>query len=186
LEFTRPPRGLTHANRLQLPAGKRATARLAVRQVRTRHRITVIRAALTGAGGAVRAATGRSACASTRSRRYGTAVELGVSHIDTADAYRPYLTNEIIYKTAKRADDAVLAATADQYIAYVPHFPLGGFPPLQSEMLELVAKRLDATPMAVAQSWPTAALAEHNADPLHLVGCPPARKHRRRSSNPAV
>jgi aryl-alcohol dehydrogenase-like predicted oxidoreductase len=29
----------------------------------------------------------------------------------------------------------------------------GGFSPLQSDVLELVAKRLDATPMAVAQSW---------------------------------
>jgi pyridoxine 4-dehydrogenase len=95
-----------------------------------------------------------------------TAVELGVSHIDTADAYRPYLTNEIIYKTAKRADDAVLAATADQYIAYVPHFPLGGFPPLQSEMLELVAKRLDATPMAVAQSW----LLQHSPNIMLIPG----------------
>jgi pyridoxine 4-dehydrogenase len=41
-----------------------------------------------------------------------TAVELGVNHIDTADAYGPYITN--------RADAAVLAATASQDIAYVP------------------------------------------------------------------
>ena len=48
---------------------------------------------------------------------------------------------------------AVLAATAEQHIAYVPYFPLGGFSPLQSDVLESVAKRLGVTPTAVAQSW---------------------------------
>jgi hypothetical protein len=31
---------------------------------------------------------------------------------------------------------AVLAATAKQHIAYVPYFPLGGFSPLLSDVLE--------------------------------------------------
>ena len=47
----------------------------------------------------------------------------------------------------------MLAATAEQHIAYVPYFPLGGFSPVQSEVLSSVAKRLGATPTAVAQSW---------------------------------
>jgi pyridoxine 4-dehydrogenase len=38
-------------------------------------------------------------------------------------------------------------------VCYVPYFPLGGFWPLQSDVLESVAKRLDAAPTAVAQSW---------------------------------
>jgi pyridoxine 4-dehydrogenase len=41
----------------------------------------------------------------------------------------------------------------EQGIAYVPYFPLGGFSPLQSEALDSVARRLEATPMAVALSW---------------------------------
>ena len=45
-----------------------------------------------------------------------------------------------IYNIASRADAAVLAATASQAIAYVPYFPLGGFSPLQSDVLESVAK----------------------------------------------
>ncbi len=57
------------------------------------------------------------------------------------------------YNIANRADEAVLAVTAEQHIAYVPYFPLGGFSPLQSDALESVAKRLGATPIAVAQSW---------------------------------
>jgi aryl-alcohol dehydrogenase-like predicted oxidoreductase len=43
--------------------------------------------------------------------------------------------------------------TARQGIAYVPYFPLGGFSPLQSDALESVAKRLEATPMTVALAW---------------------------------
>jgi len=42
---------------------------------------------------------------------------------------------------------------AAQSIAYVPYFPLGGFSPLQSETLNAVADRLDATPMGVALAW---------------------------------
>jgi aryl-alcohol dehydrogenase-like predicted oxidoreductase len=38
-------------------------------------------------------------------------------------------------------------------VAYVPFFPLGGFSPLQSETLNGVARRLDATPMQVALAW---------------------------------
>ena len=35
----------------------------------------------------------------------------------------------------------------------MPYFPLGGFSPLQSDALDAVAERLDATPMAVALAW---------------------------------
>jgi hypothetical protein len=40
---------------------------------------------------------------------------------------------------------------AEESIAYVPFFPLGGFSPLQSSALSTVAARLHATPMSVAQ-----------------------------------
>ncbi|MGH6993778.1 MAG: aldo/keto reductase, partial [Caulobacteraceae bacterium] len=40
-----------------------------------------------------------------------------------------------------------------QGIAYVPYFPLGGFSPLQSDTLGAVARRLHATPMAIALAW---------------------------------
>ena len=42
---------------------------------------------------------------------------------------------------------------AEQGIAYVPYFPLGGFSPLQSDTLSSVAARLDASPMSVALAW---------------------------------
>src|SRR5207237_9637842 len=70
------------------------------------------------------------------------------------------------YNIANRADEAVLVATAEQDIAYVPYFPLGGFSPLQSDVLEPVAKRLGATPVAVAQSW----LLQHSPNVLLIPG----------------
>ena len=57
------------------------------------------------------------------------------------------------FNIANRADEAVLAATAEQHIADVPYFPLGSFSPLRSDVLESVANRLGAASMAVAQSW---------------------------------
>ena len=48
---------------------------------------------------------------------------------------------------------ALIDSLAEQGIAYVPYFPLGGFSPLQSETLSGVAARLDTTPMAVALAW---------------------------------
>jgi aryl-alcohol dehydrogenase-like predicted oxidoreductase len=57
------------------------------------------------------------------------------------------------YNVAHRVDDGLIDSLATQGIAYVPYFPLGGFTPLQSDTLEHVAARLDATPMAVALAW---------------------------------
>jgi aryl-alcohol dehydrogenase-like predicted oxidoreductase len=58
-----------------------------------------------------------------------------------------------MYNLANRHDDALINDLADAGIAYIPFFPLGGFSPLQSETLNAVASRLDATPMAVALAW---------------------------------
>jgi pyridoxine 4-dehydrogenase len=54
---------------------------------------------------------------------------------------------------AHRNDDAFIDALAQQGIAYVPVFPLGGFMPLQSSALDRVAASLQATPMQVALAW---------------------------------
>ena len=58
-----------------------------------------------------------------------------------------------LYNLAHRQDDELIDTLADQGIAYVPFFPLGGFSPLQSEGLSTVAARLEATPMSVALAW---------------------------------
>lgn len=57
------------------------------------------------------------------------------------------------YNLANRADDALIDSLAEQGIAYVPYFPIGGFSPLQSDTLHAVAGRLETTSVAVALAW---------------------------------
>jgi pyridoxine 4-dehydrogenase len=57
------------------------------------------------------------------------------------------------YNLANRSDDAFIDNLAEQGIAYVPYFPLGGFNPVQSSVLDAVAVSLGVTPMQVAQAW---------------------------------
>jgi pyridoxine 4-dehydrogenase len=57
------------------------------------------------------------------------------------------------YNIAHRADDDLIEELAGQGIAYVPYFPLGGFSPLQSEILDAVAARQVVSPMIVAIAW---------------------------------
>ncbi|WP_175481271.1 aldo/keto reductase, partial [Curtobacterium sp. MMLR14_010] len=58
-----------------------------------------------------------------------------------------------LYNLARREDDALVDLTAEQGIAYVPYFPLGGFSPLQSDALDTVAARLDVPRLTVALAW---------------------------------
>jgi aryl-alcohol dehydrogenase-like predicted oxidoreductase len=57
------------------------------------------------------------------------------------------------YNLAHRVDDELIDSLAEQGIAYVPYFPLGGFSKLQSDTLSAVATRLESSPMSVALAW---------------------------------
>ena len=57
------------------------------------------------------------------------------------------------YNVAHRNDDALIKHLAEQGIAYVPYFPLGGFSPLQSSALDAAAASVQGTPMQVALAW---------------------------------
>ena len=70
-----------------------------------------------------------------------------------AQAITPVVCVQNFYNLARREDDELVDALADQGIAYVPYFPLGGFTPLQSDGLSAVAERLEASPMSVALAW---------------------------------
>jgi pyridoxine 4-dehydrogenase len=83
---------------------------------------------------------------------------LGVStasaeQIAEAQSIAPIVCVQNFYNVAHRDDDDLIDSLADQGIAYVPYFPLGGFSPLQSDELASVATRLQTTPMAVALAW---------------------------------
>ena len=88
----------------------------------------------------------------------GLIKHLGVStvtaeQIAEAQSIAPVVCVQNFYNIANRQDDSLVASLAEQGIAYVPYFPLGGFSPLQSDTLSTVAARLEATPMAVALAW---------------------------------
>jgi pyridoxine 4-dehydrogenase len=57
------------------------------------------------------------------------------------------------YNVAHRTDDAFIDALAAKGIAFVPYFPLGGFRPLQSPILDEVAAAVGATTRQVALAW---------------------------------
>jgi pyridoxine 4-dehydrogenase len=91
-------------------------------------------------------------------QRDGLIRHLGVSTVSAeqvaeAQSIAPVVCVQNFYNVAHRNDDELIDSLAAQDIAYVPYFPLGGFSPLQSDTLESVAARLEATPMAVALAW---------------------------------
>ncbi|BDI32224.1 oxidoreductase [Capsulimonas corticalis] len=91
-------------------------------------------------------------------QRDGLIKHLGLSTVNAeqiaeAQSIAPVVCVQNFYNIANRQDDALIDSLAEQGIAYVPYFPLGGFSPLQSDTLSQVAARLNATPMAVALAW---------------------------------
>jgi aryl-alcohol dehydrogenase-like predicted oxidoreductase len=57
------------------------------------------------------------------------------------------------YNLAVRHDDWIIDELADQAIAFVPFFPLGGFRPLRSPILDAAAATVGATTRQVALAW---------------------------------
>ncbi len=91
-------------------------------------------------------------------QRQGLIKHLGLSNVTSkqvADARKiaPVVCVQNLYNLAHREDDALIDELAKEHIAYVPFFPLGGFTPLQSSTLSDVARRLEVTPMQLAQAW---------------------------------
>ncbi|CAI9411818.1 aldo/keto reductase family oxidoreductase [Nocardioides sp. T2.26MG-1] len=83
---------------------------------------------------------------------------LGVSTVSAeqvaeAQSIAPVVCVQNAYNLANREDDELIDALAEQGVAYVPYFPLGGFTPLQSAELDAVATRLGASPLSVALAW---------------------------------
>ncbi len=91
-------------------------------------------------------------------QRQGLVRHIGLSNVTATQVKEGQGIAQIVcvqnqYNLAHREDDALIDALADDGIAYVPFFPLGGFSPLQSTALSQVAERLNATPMQVALAW---------------------------------
>jgi pyridoxine 4-dehydrogenase len=91
-------------------------------------------------------------------QRQGLIRQLGLSNVSPqqfaeARAIAPIVCVQNLYNVAHRIDDGFIDHLAEQKVAYVPFFPLGGFTPLQSSALDSVAASLHASPMLVALAW---------------------------------
>ena len=91
-------------------------------------------------------------------KRKGLIRQIGLSNVTPAQLAEEQSLTDIVcvqnfYNVAHRNDDLFIDDLARQKIAYVPFFPLGGFNPLQSGVLDDVAKSLGATSMQVALAW---------------------------------
>ena len=91
-------------------------------------------------------------------KRGGIIRHIGLSNVTPTQLAEAQKLTKIVciqnfYNVACRNDDAFIDDLAAQHIAYVPFFPLGGFNPLQSSLLNSVAEKLRKTPMQVALAW---------------------------------
>jgi pyridoxine 4-dehydrogenase len=91
-------------------------------------------------------------------KQEGLIRHIGLSNITPRQFQEARRITEIVcvqnfYNVAHRNDDAFIDALAQQGVAYVPFFPLGGFTPLQSSVLDHVAASMQASPMQVALAW---------------------------------
>ena len=91
-------------------------------------------------------------------QRQGLIRHLGISNatasqVREAQDIAPVVCVQNLYNVAHREDDALIDTLAEQGIAFVPFFPLGGFSPLQSTTLSEVAASIGATVMQTALAW---------------------------------
>ena len=91
-------------------------------------------------------------------KRQGLIRHIGLSNVTPRQLEEAQRITEIVciqnfYNVANRKDDVFIDALVPQGIAYVPFFPLGGFTPLQSSVLDQAAASLQVTPMQVALAW---------------------------------
>jgi aryl-alcohol dehydrogenase-like predicted oxidoreductase len=91
-------------------------------------------------------------------KHQGLVRHLGLSNVTPEQLAEAQTISEIVcvqnlYNIAQRKDDGFLDELAEQGIAYVPFFPLGGFSPIQSSVLNATAASLQVTPMQVALAW---------------------------------
>jgi pyridoxine 4-dehydrogenase len=91
-------------------------------------------------------------------KRKGLIRHIGLSNVTPKQLTEAQTVTEIVcvqnfYNVANRKDDTFIDDVTAQGIAYVPFFPLGGFTPLQSSVLDAAAASLQVTPMQLALAW---------------------------------
>ncbi|MEH0929699.1 oxidoreductase [Micromonospora sp. CPCC 205558] len=140
--------------------------------------LDVVNLRLGMAKGTMGAPLGAQFAALAELRQEGLIRHLGLSNVTLdqlteAQAIAPVVTVQNLYNLVNRQDDALVDRCAAENIAFASFFPLGGFTPLQSDILDGVAARVDASPQQVALAWllqrsPTTVLIPGTSSVAHL------------------
>jgi pyridoxine 4-dehydrogenase len=109
----------------------------------------------------------------------GLVRHLGLSNVTSAQIAEARKIAKVVcvqnhYNLVQRADGPLVDELADQGIAYVPFFPLGGFTPIQSSALSALAAKVRVTPMQLALAWLL-----HRAPNMLLIPGTSSRDHLR-------
>ncbi len=93
-----------------------------------------------------------------RMQEEGLIDHIGISTVDMEQVNKardiaPIVCVQNLYNLANRGDDGMIDRLAEDGIAYVPYFPLGGFTPLQSDALSEVAAEIGRSVQSVALAW---------------------------------
>ncbi|MFI9382816.1 oxidoreductase [Kutzneria sp. NPDC052558] len=91
-------------------------------------------------------------------REQGLIGQLGVSNVtadmlDEAQKIAPVVCVQNLYNIVHREDEALVRICAEQDIAYVPFFPLGGFELVDDPRIKAIADQHNATVPQVALAW---------------------------------
>jgi pyridoxine 4-dehydrogenase len=91
-------------------------------------------------------------------QRQGLIRHLGLSNVTPGQFAEGQTLADIVcvqnfYNLAHRNDDGFIDDLAGRGVAYVPFFPLGGFTPLQSSILDAAAASLQVSPLQLALAW---------------------------------
>jgi aryl-alcohol dehydrogenase-like predicted oxidoreductase len=91
-------------------------------------------------------------------QREGKIKHIGISNIVASQLEEALSMGEVVcvqnaYGVLNRADDELLELCANKNIAFVPFFPLNGFSPLQSTVLDEIAAETGTTKHQIALAW---------------------------------
>jgi pyridoxine 4-dehydrogenase len=119
-------------------------------------------------------------------RTQGLIRHIGLSNISAGQLVEGEKIAKIVcvqnhYNLAHRLDDVLIDELAGKGIAFVPFFPLGGFRPLQSPILDEAAVALGATTRQVALAWLL-----HRAPNILIIAGTSSADHLRENLNAAT
>jgi pyridoxine 4-dehydrogenase len=91
-------------------------------------------------------------------KQQGLIRHIGLSNVNPRQFAEAQTITDIVcvqnlHNVSHRSDDGFIEDLAQRGVAFMPFFPLGGFTPLQSSVLDAAAASVAATPMQVALAW---------------------------------